>query len=251
MANQIAVRRSSRWDVARKRTFGPAQLAIAVVNLARPNLLSLAVMHTRFAAQLVLLKSKEDKDRRLLLELRQAIRSRSNRRSSRRGHGYNRRVSGVRSCGRRSHLWLVAMAIRQLLRVRLVEILQEWERIYHPEHSAGRDARLETALAAFSHLLHLKAGRLVTSRKVVHRLKLPHDALEPLLLVGRWAASPLAALDLNVNTDGRAWLRELRQQLRSELRLRRRPLGFPHWFARVVRPHDFSHDLINCNDVIN
>eukprot|EP00966_Prymnesium_polylepis_P331650 7387227-Prymnesium_polylepis.1 len=99
-------------------------------------------------------------------------------------------------------------------------MLQERVRVLHPEDFAGCDARLEAALARLSHLLHLKASRPAPARELVHRVELAYDALEPSVFVGRRAASPFAALDLDVVADGRERLRQMRQQLRDEPWLR-------------------------------
>ena len=118
------------------------------------------------------------------------------------------------------------MAVRQPVRVGLVEMLEKRIRIQDPEHVARRDTRLETALASFSHLLNLEACRFGFAGELVHRLELSHNALEPLVLVGSWAASPVAALNLDEHANGRRRLRQHRQQLRCESR--RGPLPFGH-----------------------
>ena len=62
------------------------------------------------------------------------------------------------------------MAVRQPVRVGLVEMLEKRIRIQDPEHVARRDTRLETALASFSHLLNLEACRFGFAGELVHRL---------------------------------------------------------------------------------
>eukprot|EP00966_Prymnesium_polylepis_P320735 7377106-Prymnesium_polylepis.1 len=124
-----------------------------------------------------------------------------------------------------------------LLGVRLVVMLEERLLVHHPENIARGDARLEAALARLAHLLHLEASRLERT-EVVQHIELAHDASEPLLLVGRRAALPVAALKRDILADHCARLGQGEKEVvRDERALRRRSrLALGHRVRARRRP---------------